>query len=200
MYQIMNGGYEDLRVTTFEPNSTADAPQLLQFPTPAATIYAPEVYRFQNVDSLNFLNAGSQMSHGIDVNQQSFIHVHVANTLAMAEGAVIGLFVALNICAIGEVWGTEEIYWCSYTVPAGGIAANTNIMTTDVPLSVALQAKLRHSSQILIKVVRDKNTVVATQNAGDVTDVLNDTIWFFEFDIHFWKLRGGTQRHTPPIV
>ncbi|MFA5135465.1 MAG: hypothetical protein WC505_06805 [Patescibacteria group bacterium] len=198
MIGAMFPGWEDLRITAFEPNSGADAPQLIQFP--AATTYAPQVWRFQNVGSVNFLNAVSQMSHGVDLTQPAYLHLHLSNDAIMVEGAIIGLFVALNVCTIGGVWGTEEIYWCSYTVPAGGIAAKTHIKTPDVPISAALQAKMGNSSAILISVFRDKDTVVATQNAGAVTETLNDEVWFLECDFHFFKYRGGSQNHAAPFA
>jgi hypothetical protein len=117
----------------------------------------------------------------------------------MADGAVIGLFVALNICPDGEAWGTEEIYWCSYTVPAGGIAAKTHIRTPDVQLSVALGAKMALSAGIILSVFRDKNTDVATQNAGAVTESLNDVVWFLEADLHYFEYRGGSRNHSSPL-
>jgi hypothetical protein len=192
----MAPGWNDLRVTSFAPKG-ADAPVQADFP--ASVTYTPQTWQFQNQVSVNYLNAVSQMSHGIDLNQPVYLHLHLSCNSAMAEAAVLGLFVAFNVCQDGAVWGTEEIYWCSYTVPAGGILAKTHVRTVDVPLSVAMQAKMGMSAEILVSVFRHKGTLVATQNAGDITESLNDVVWFHECDLHYFEYRGGSRNHAAPL-
>lgn len=186
-------GWEDLRVTAFSQKG-ANPPTLADFPAAASTVAGtePQLWQYANNGNVQVLGWITQMSHTWDQTTAPLLHIHIANDGALLAGAIIGLFVNVYLQPIWVADAAAYLgtYWCSYTVPVGGILAKTHIMTDTLGIALPT-ASFGVSSLITGTVFRRKGAATATVNAGNVTDNLDDEIWFSELDIHFVRDRIG---------
>lgn len=178
-------GYDDLRVTAFSPRVTAGAPVLAAF---GGGAYSVESWSFANNGTERGLTAVTQWPHSLIQGSAIYLHVHMATTNALAAGQIPGFFVSVRFQKIDSEAPFEGVYWCGKTVPAGGYGAKRHIMTDDVLIDLTQVAP---SAIILMDVFRIKGTVVATVNAGNVTENVNDVMWLHEVDFHVKTLPAG---------
>jgi hypothetical protein len=179
-------GYDDLRVTAFSPRTVAGAPTLAGF---GGGTYPVESWSFANNGTERGLTAVTQWPHSLIRNTPIYVHVHMAATNAVAAGVVLGFFVSLRLALKGSEAPWEGIYWCSHTVPVGGYGAKHHVYTDDVAIDLT---EVGPSGIVLINVFRIKGTVVATTNAGNVTENVNDVLWLHELDFHVKTTGNGS--------
>lgn len=189
------GGWEDLQITALRPKTGGPTEDDFL----SATGYSVQVFSFQNDTSTHSLNAMTQLPHSWEKGTPVYLHLHLANNSQITAGNSIDLFASVSVADHGYVFPNEEIYWLSYTA-TGTIAAKSHIMTSMVPLSTTMYNQLNYSSMFMITFFRDKGAAIATQNAGTITESLDDTIWFLQADFHFKKSRAGSSTYLPPIV
>lgn len=192
-----SSGYDDLRVTAFAPRVTAGAPVLAAF---GGGTYPVESWSFANNGTERGLTAVTQWPHsliqdGKGVSLPIYLHVHMSTTNAVAAGVVLGFFVSVRFQKINSEAPFEGVYWCSKTVPVGGYGAKRHVLTDDVAIDLT---QVSPSGLVLMDVFRIKGTVVATVNAGNVTENVNDVLWLHELDFHVKTTgNGGPTPESP---
>jgi hypothetical protein len=184
-------GFEDLRITAFEPRISA--PVYANF-TAVPVGYEVQSWEFANNGTERGLNGVTQTPHAWQRCQTPiWMHLHMSTTGALAAGTVVGFFVSLLVQKIGQdlasAYNPAQPYWCGYTVPVGGLGAKTHIMTTDVSIPATY---FGISSMMMLYVFRRKGTLIATVNAGNVTENVNDVFWLHEVDFHVQTDGYGT--------
>jgi len=185
-------GYDDLRVTAFSPRTVAGAPTLAGF---GGGAYPVESWSFANNGTERGLTAVTQWPHSLIQNTPVYLHVHMSTTNAVAAGVVLGFFVSVRFQKLNSEAPFEGVYWCSKTVPGGGYGAKRHVDTVDVPIDLTQVAP---SALVLMDVFRIKGTVVATTNAGNVTENVNDVLWLHELDFHVKTTGNGGPTPAPP--
>jgi len=190
-------GWDDLRITAFEPRTSA--PVQANF-TAAPAGYEIQSWSFANNGTERGLNGVTQTPHAWYYLQTPiYLHLHMSTTGALAAGAQPGFFVSVLIQKIGDslaaAYNPAQPYWCGTTVPVGGYGAGTHIMTDDVAIPATY---FDISSLMMIYVFRRKGTLIATVNAGNVTENINDVLWLHEADFHVQTGRYGTTSVNAP--
>ena len=185
-------GYDDLRITAFEPKTSA--PAQTDFSTTPAS-YLLQSWAFANNSTERGLNGVTQIPHGWVAGTDAYLHLHISSTGALAEGAVPGLFCSLLVQKDGVAEGDayKKLLFLSKTVPVGGYGAKTHIRTDAFTIPAA---NLGISALVRVYVFRKKATELATDNLGAVTENINDVLWFDEVDIHVKCNRFGTATPT----
>ncbi len=189
-------GYDDLRVTAFS-QGVAGTPNLTNY---GGGTYPVQAWAYANDGNERGLEATTQWPHTLlqatsGVAYPIYIHVHMSTTNATLAGVVLGFFVSVRFQKIGSAAPFEGVYWCSKTVPVGGYAAKQIVDTVDVPIDLTQVAP---SGMIWIYAFRDKGAVVATVNAGNVTEDVNDVLWLHEVDFHIKTGPAGGPTPAPP--
>ena len=181
------GGYEDLLVNSYSLG-VAGAPTRVTFPTGSKC----SAFSYANNGTERGLDFETQLPHGYanGSTHPVYMHIHMSPSVNFAAGSPIGFLVELLLAKNLGAW-TKETYWCSYT-PSAQIDAETQFMTVDVPLSAAHQALFEPSVYIKGSVFRHKGTQYATTNAGNITENINQNLFFHELDFHVWRYRAGT--------
>lgn len=186
-------GYDDLRITAFEPKTSA--PVQTDFSTAPLATYPVQSWAFANNGTERGVNGITQLPHGLVAGLDAYLHLHISSTQALAEGAVPGLFCSLMIQKIGvaEVDAYKKLLFLGKTVPAGGYGAKAHIMTDAFTIPAA---QLERSALVRVYVFRLKGTQLATDNLGNYTENVDDVLWFDELDIHIKCNRFGTATPT----
>jgi len=184
-------GYEDLRITAFEPRISA--PVQANF-TAVPVGYEVQSWEFANNGTERGLNGVTQTPHAwMRCRTPIYLHVHMSTTGALAAGAVPGFFISLLVQKIGQdlasAYSPAQPYWCGKTVPVGGYGAKTHIMSDEVAIPATY---FDLSAMMMIYVFRRKGTLIATVNAGNVTENVNDVLWLHEVDFHVQRTGYGT--------
>jgi hypothetical protein len=187
-------GYEDLRITAFAPRTSA--PVQANF-TAVPAGYEVQSWEFANNGTERGLNGVTQTPHAwMRCQTPVYMHLHMSTTGAVAAGVNVGFFVSLLVQKIGQdlasAYSPAQPYWCGTAVPVGGYGAKTHIMTDDVAIPAAY---FGISSLMMLYVFRKKGTLLATVNAGNVTENVNDVLWLHEVDFHVQTSGYGT--NTP---
>lgn len=175
-------GYDDLRITSFS-QGIAGTPSLANY---GGGTYPVEAWSYANDGTERGLEATSQWPHALLERTPGtawpvYLHVHMSTTGAVAAGVVLGFFVSVRFQRINSEAPFEGVYWCSRTVPVGGYGAKRHVATVDVPVDLT---QIAPSGLIWTYTFRDKGAVVATVNAGNVTEAVNDVLWLHEVDFH----------------
>ena len=186
-----SSGYEDLRITAFAPRISA--PVQANF-TAAPVGYEVQSWEFANNNTERGLNGVTQTPHAWYKRQTPiYLHVHMSTTGAVAAGVNVGFFVSLLVQKIGQdlasAYNPANPFWCGKTVPVGGYGAKTHIMSDEVAIPAA---NFGLSSMMMLYVFRRKGTLITTENAGDVTEAVNDVLWLHEVDFHVQRTGFGT--------
>ena len=186
-------GYDDLRITAFEPKLSA--PVQTDFTTAPLATYACQSWAFANNGTERGLNGITQLPHGLVPGVDAYLHLHISSTGALAESAVPGFFCSLIVQGIGvaETNAYKKLLFLGKTVPVGGYDAKTHIMTDAFTIPAA---ELTRSALVQVYVFRKKGTQITTDNAGDVTENVDDVLWLNEVDIHVKCNRFGTATPT----
>lgn len=186
-------GYDDLRITAFEPRTST--PTQTDFTTAPLATYACQSWAFANNSTERGLNGVTQLPHGLVSGADAYLHLHISSTQALAEGAVPGFFVALAIQKIGvaEANAYKQLLFLGKTVPAGGYLAKTHIMTDAFTIPAA---QLERSAIVRVYVFRRKTVEITTDNLGAYTENVDDVLWLDEVDIHVKCNRFGTATPT----
>jgi len=82
----------------------------------------------------------------------------------------------------------QQLLWLKRTAPGGGWGAKTHIMTEAFTIPAA---QLDVSAMINLTIFRDKGTLYTTDNAGDITENIDDVLWLLEADVHYYPIRFG---------
>ena len=188
----LQSGYEDLRISAFQPRTSA--PVLTAFSaTPAAVEL--ESWSFANNGTLRGLDGFTQFPHSWVAGTDAYLHLHMSTTAAVAAAVNVGLFCALMIQKIGDPIASAyiKLLWLKKTVPGAGYGAKTHIMTDAFTIPAA---NLDPSALIFVHVFRDKDTEYVTDNAGAITEAIDDVLWLHEVDVHYASNRFGTVTPT----
>jgi hypothetical protein len=188
-------GYDDLQITALRPRTGGPTEEDFLI----ATGYSVQAFQFQNDTSTHNLNALTQIPHSWEKGAPIYLHAHLSNNSQLTVGNTVGIFVSVTVAAHNNAFPNEEIYWLSY-VAEGTVAAKSHIVTSMVPLSSTLFNQIEYSSLIMLSFFRDKGQAIATQNAGTVTDSLDDVIWFLQGDFHYKQNRIGSPNHSGHIM
>lgn len=184
-------GYEDLRITAFEPRISA--PVQANF-TAVPVGYEVQSWEFANNGTERGLNGVTQTPHAwMRCQTPIYMHLHMSSTGALAAGAVPGFFVSLLVQKIGQslaaAYNPVNPFFLGKTVPLGGYGAKTHIMSDEVALPATY---FDVSSMMMLYIFRRKGTLIATENAGNVTENVNDVLWLHEVDFHVQRTGYGT--------
>jgi hypothetical protein len=184
-------GYEDLRITAFEPRISA--PVQANF-SAVPVGYEVQSWEFANNGTERGLNGVTQTPHAwASCQTPIWLHVHMSTTGAVAAGAKVGFFVSLLVQQIGQdlasAYCPANPYWCGKTVPVGGYGAKTHIMSDEVTIPATY---FGISSMMMLYVFRRKGALIATVNAGNVTENVDDVLWLHEVDFHVQRKGYGT--------
>jgi hypothetical protein len=187
-------GYEDLRITAFAPRLSA--PVQADFAGPAA--YPVQAWQFANNNTERGLNGVSQVPHAWQgLNTPIYMHLHMSTTNAVAAGVDLGFFISLLVQKISDplvsAYAPAAPFWVHKVVPLGGYGAKTHVITEEVPIAAV---NLHYSAALLVYVFRHKGAVVATENAGVVTEAVDDVLWLHEVDFHVQRSGYGTVTPT----
>jgi hypothetical protein len=186
-------GYDDLRITAFEPRTSA--PVLADFSTTPAS-YVLQAWSFANNGTERGLQGVTQIPHGwFPGDADADVHLHLSSTGALAEGVVAGFFVSLIIQKTGQALADAytKLLFLGKTVPVGGYGAKTHIMTSTFTIPAA---NLWISAMVFAHVFRKKGTEITTDNLGAVTEAVDDVLWLHELDLHVKRSNFGTRTPT----
>jgi len=190
-------GWDDLRITSFAPRTSA--PVQANFTAVPAT-YEVQSWEFANNGTERGLNGVTQVPHAWYYQQTPiYMHLHMSTTGALAAGAQPGFFVSVLIQKIGQdlasAYNPANPYWVGMTVPVGGYNAKTHIISDEVAIPATYFGL---SAMIMVYVFRKKGTLLATVNAGNVTENVNDVLWLHELDFHVQTGRYGSNGINTP--
>jgi hypothetical protein len=180
-------GWDDLMVNSFQVG-VAGGPSRATFPAGTKC----SAWSYANNVTERGLDFETQLPHGAVMNAQQpvYVHVHMSTTGITAAATEIGFLVQISMAKNLGAWVTKY-YWCSYT-PSVDLAAETQVMTVDVPLCAEHLALWEPSVFIKGTVFRHKGTLYATENAGNVTEAIDDVLWLHELDFHYFRNRAGS--------
>jgi hypothetical protein len=102
----------------------------------------------------------------------------------------VGLFCSLMVQKVSDPLASAyvQLLWLKATAPGGGWGAKTHIMTDSFTIPAA---QLGVSAMIFAYPFRHKGTLYTTDNAGDITEALDDVVWLHELDVHYKLTRFG---------
>lgn len=188
----MPARWEDLRIASFAPRGSA--PSLAAYSTTPVGAEL-EAWAFANNSTSRGLDGFSQWPHAALPGANGYLHLHIATTNAVEANTDVGLFCSLLVQKIDDPIASAytRLLWLSRKAPAGGWAAKTHIMTESFEVPAA---QLERSAMIMVDVFRHKGTEYTTDNAGAVTESIDDVIWLFELDLHYQAVRFGTELPT----
>lgn len=184
--------WEDLRINQFTPRTSPGV--LAAFSaTPAG--HELDSWSFPNNTTDRSVSGCTQFPHAALPTSDAYLHIHMSTTAAVAAGTDIGLFCSVMVQKIDDPIASAyiKLLWLKRTAPVGGWGAKTHIMTESYTLPAA---NLGVSAMIFVDVFRHKGTLYTTDNAGDVTEAIDDVLWLHELDIHYQATRLGTD--LPP--
>lgn len=190
-------GWEDLRITAFAPRTSA--PVQANF-SALPVGYEVQCWEFANNGTERGLNGVTQTPHAwYGLQTPIYMHCHLSSTGALAAGAVPGFFVSLLVMQIGaplaSAYSPTNPFFLGKTVPLGGYGAKTHIISDEVAIPAAYFGL---SSMMMIYVFRQKGTAITTENAGVVTENVNDVLWLLELDFHVQRSGYGTNNPSSP--
>lgn len=182
---------EDMRISAFAPRTSA--PTLATFSSTPAGVEL-ESWQFANNTVLRGLDGFTQLSHSWLPGTDASVHLHLSTTSAVGAAVDIGLFCAIMIQKIGVDLASAwiKLLWLKKTSPGGGYGAKTHIYTDEYTIPAA---QLQASCMIFVHPFRHKGTPYVTDNAGSVTENINDVLWLHEVDVHYTAGRFGV---APP--
>lgn len=193
-------GWDDLMVNSFQLG-VAGGPARATFPAGTKC----SAWSYANNGTERGLDFETQLPHGACMSAQFpvYVHCHMSTTKAwgagageLAVGTNIGFLVQISMAKNLGAWVTK-LYWCSYTTLAAK-AAETQFMTVDVPLHADQLALWEPSVFIKGTVFRHKGTLYATDNAGNITENIDDVLFLHELDFHYYRNRAGSSVNQTP--
>lgn len=185
--ESMPSRMEDLRMTAFAPRTS---PAVFANFTATPVGHELDYWSYPNNTTDRSMSVCTQYPHAADPAKDAYLHLHLSTTAAVVAGTDIGLFVSLLVQKINDPLTSayQQLLWLKRTAPVGGWNAKTHIMTESFTIPAA---QLDVSAMINLTVFRHKGTLYVTNNAGNITENIDDVLWLLEADVHFYPVRFG---------